>query len=89
MKKTERIKMLRAMETVCRNINDEDVFEHWLTLGVADGDIDGTETDEELEYYIDDDKNFADIMQTFLECMKYANKSGGLYCDSVVSKHSF
>ena len=81
--------MIRAMETVCRNINDEEVFEHWLTLGVADGDIDGTETDEDLECYVDDDKNFADIMQTFLECMKYAHKSGGLYCDKVVSKHSY
>ena len=88
MEMAERIKMLRAMETVCRNINDEEVFEHWLINGVADGDIEEDTKDEELVYYCGD-KVFAAIMQSFLECMKYAHKSGGLYCDKVVSKHNF
>lgn len=29
---------------------------------------------------------FDDLMDTFLWCMKKAYKSGGLYCDNVVSK---
>lgn len=78
--------MIRAMETIARNINDESIFELWLALGVADGDIDEDTTDEDLEIYYEDDDDFADIMDTFLLCMRKAHKSGGLYCDNVVSK---
>ena len=97
MNKVERIKLVKAMEFITRNINDEDVFEDWLRNGVADGDIPygslSIENDdlENLEYYIEDE-SFADIMDTFLVVMKGACKSGGLYCDKVVSgvgnKHS-
>ena len=91
MNTEERIKMVKAMEFICRNINDEEVFEGWLMDGVADGDIEYGTLDiqpddyEDLEYYIED-KHFADLMDTFLHCMKKARKSGGLYCDNVVSK---
>ena len=54
--------------------------------GVADGDIDGKETDEDLGYYCEDE-NFADLMEQFLDLMKSAKKSGGLYCDHVISKY--
>ena len=37
--------------------------------GVADGDIRPDTTDEDLEYYIEDDA-FADLMDTFLHIMK-------------------
>ena len=37
--KEERVKMVKAMEFICRQINDEDVFMGWLMNGVADGDI--------------------------------------------------
>lgn len=84
MNKAERIKLVRAMETVARAINDEDIFECWLIAGVADGDIDDTTTDDELDYYAEDD-NFADLMAEFLICMKRAYKSGGLYFDGVLS----
>lgn len=86
MKLSVRVKMLRAMETIAREVNDEDVFEYWLALGIADGDIDGTETDEDLEYYCDDE-TFADLMETFLDLMVAAKRNGGLYCDGIVSKH--
>lgn len=89
MNKNERIKMVKAMEYIARQINSEDVFYNWLLSGVADEDIDYADLSEEndgiLDYYIDD-KNFAELMQTFLECMKEAHKDGGLYCDGVVSK---
>ncbi|MBO5969940.1 MAG: hypothetical protein J6S14_15740 [Clostridia bacterium] len=74
------------MEYLARCVNDESVFSLWLTFGVADGDIDENTTDEELEDYCDDDTNFADLMDTFLCLMSRAYKSGGLFCDDVVSK---
>ncbi len=93
MKAIERIKMVKAMEYITRQINDEEVFEGWLSCGVADGDIDYGDLsvkDEDLDayglgYYINDEA-FAELMQEFLLTMKCAYKSGGLYCDGVVSK---
>lgn len=85
MKLSRRAKVVRAMETLARCINDEDIFDSWLMLGVADGDINGSEDDEDLEYYCEDD-NFAELMGLFLRLMKRAAKSGGLYEDGVVSK---
>lgn len=89
MNTQERIKMVKAMEYITRQINDEDVLEGWLVSGVADGDIDygdlTAEDDGSMEYYTED-APFADLMDTFLWCMKKAYKSGGLYCDNVVSK---
>lgn len=88
MKKAERIKMVKAMEYIARQINDEEIFEGWLINGVADGDIeygDLSGEDEEFdEYYIEDD-TFKDLMGCFLRRMASARKNGGLYCDGVVS----
>lgn len=81
---SERIKVVRAMETIARCVNDESVFDYWLAMGVADGDITDDTTDEDLECYTDDE-NFADLMSDFLILMGKAGKSGGLYCDGVVS----
>ena len=91
MNKVERIKMIKAMEFIARNLNDEEIFETWLVCGVADGDVPygclTVENDdlEDMEIYIED-VQFADMMDTFLHMMKSACKSGGLYCDKVVSK---
>lgn len=98
MNKVERIKLIRAMEYIARQVNDEEVFEEWLLDGVADGDIeygDLSVHDEDLNeedpwdglgYYVkDDDNTFKNIMTTFLRVMVGAWKSGGLYCDGVVS----
>lgn len=81
-----RAEMVRAMEFIARQVNDEEIFESWLMNGVADGDIDGKETDEDLSYYCEDE-NFADLMERFLDLMENAKESGGLYCDRVVSKY--
>ena len=91
MNAKERKTMVMCMEFIARNINDEEVFEEWLTNGVADGDIiydeiigNFEETRDYVdEYYIEDD-NFRDIMTCFLRRMKLAYLSGGLYCDGVV-----
>lgn len=84
MKKSARLKVLRAMEILARSVNDETVFEEWLIDGIADGDIDGSEDDEDLEYYLDD-STFSTLMETFLHVMARAKKSGGLYVDGIVS----
>ena len=81
-----RANFLRAMETIARAVNDEEVFCRWLLCGVADGDIDEKTTDEDLEYYCED-QVFADIMERFLDLMKAAKKDGGLYYDGVMSKY--
>lgn len=92
MNKIERVKMLKAMEFIARQINDERIFESWLSIGIADGDIPygnfstDTYSVEDLEYYCESD-NFADIMGAFLYCMHrvYITDSG-LYCDEVIDK---
>lgn len=91
MNAIERIKMVKAMEFIARQMNDEEAFEGWLVNGVADGDIEYGTLDvqpddaEDMAVYIEDE-SFADLMDTFLWCMREAQKSGGLYCDNVVSK---
>lgn len=86
MNLSRRTKVVRAMETIARCVNDEEVFYRWLLCGVADGDIDDDTTDEDLEYYCED-KTFADLMERFLDLMTAAKKSGGLYEDKIVSKY--
>ena len=86
MNLSRRAKVVRAMETMARCINDEEVFYRWLLCGVADGEIDDDTTDEDLEYYCED-KTFADLMERFLDLMTAAKKSGGLYEDRIVSKY--
>lgn len=87
MNKKERIEMVRAMETIARNLNDETSFEYWLIYGVADGDINEETKDEDLECYIED-KSFADLMYRFLRTLEIKPKEakGMLYCDCVLSK---
>ena len=86
MNLSRRAKVVRAMETIARCVNDEEVFYPWLLCGVADGDVDDDTTDEDLEYYCED-KTFADLMERFLDLMTAAKKSGGLYEDKIVSKY--
>ena len=88
----ERIKMVKAMEFICRQINDEEVFMYWLTDGVADGDIpygDFSTEDpkhDEAFWYCEDNEHFADLMDTFLRTIRRACKSGGLFCDGVTDQ---
>jgi len=85
----ERTKMVEAMEYICRQLNNENHFESWLMNGVADGDIeygDFAWGNPAAQWYAEDDDNFAELMQLFLNIMARAKKSGGLYCDGVVSR---
>lgn len=87
MNEITRKKVVLAMELLARCVNDEDVFESWLMGGVADGDIPLLSIDVSNvdDYYIED-RPFSELMACFLRVMSDANKSGGLYCDRVVSK---
>lgn len=88
MKREEQMKMVKAMEYIAHQLNDEEIFESWLVDGVADGDIEygdlSAEAGEDMDYYLED-QHFSDLMDTFLRCMYAAKKHGGLYCDRVVS----
>ena len=80
-----RTKVVRSLDDIANLVNDEQVFEYWLLYGVADGDIDDTTTDEELESYCED-STFAELLDDFLTLMSKAKRSGGLYCDGITSK---
>lgn len=81
----ERIEIVKAMDLLCRQINDEEIFMDWLTYGVADGDV-ARGDDDELESYVDDNETFGELLGLFLRVMSRAKKSGGLYADRVLSK---
>jgi len=81
----DRVQLVRAMETLARAVNNESVFMNWLSMGVADGDIKQDTTDDELEWYTEDD-NLSELMDTFLDLMSDAKENGGLYCDGIVNK---
>lgn len=91
MNKDERVKMVKAMEFITRQINDEDIFASWLYNGVADedipyGDLSVHEDDaENFAFYISDEE-FSSMMLLFLRLMTRARKSGGLWCDGVLSE---
>lgn len=88
MNAVERVKMVKAMEFLARQINDEEAFYPWLAIGVADGDIEYGDLDvmnedfENLDYYLDDN-NFRELMGAFLRRMKVACKDG-LCCNGIV-----
>lgn len=90
MSAIDRVKMVKSMEFIIRNLNDESILDAWLMLGVADGDIEygdlSCETNSEnLDYYTDS-KELSYLMKLFLSCMSKAKQSGGLYCDNVLSE---
>ena len=86
MNKKNRAELIRAMDLLARSANDEQVQMLWLAAGVADGDIDCNTTDDDLSCYYEEDEDFSTLMETFLRTMSRAYRSGGLYCDRVVSK---
>lgn len=94
MNTDERIRMIQSMEFIMRNLNAYDDIGGWLSIGVADGDIDYMDFSlnetvrVNLESYIQDD-NFSDLMDTFCSIMRKTTNdgiSGALYCDGIVSR---
>ena len=83
----ERAKTVLAMEHIIRCLNDEEIFESWLYVGVADGDITDDTTVEDIindEYYIED-LNFSELMGLFIRLIAKSKKNGGLYVGGITS----
>lgn len=82
--------MVKAMEFIARQINDEDVLAAWLMFGVADCDIPygdlNENSDVDADIYIEDEA-FAELMGLFLRLMRGAC-ADGLYCDGILSDTS-
>lgn len=79
----ERIEMVWAMDTIARSLNDEDMLDMWLRIGVPDhiGEADS-------DYYAEfiDDDTLKELMRTFQSLMARDYKAnGGFYCDGIVS----
>lgn len=82
-----RADVVRAMDIMISCINDEDIIETWLLIGVADGDIKTDTTNKEIEELgYTDDKTFQELMTLFLKLMDRAGIDG-LYCDRILSGH--
>lgn len=84
MNKTIRKQAVLSMETMVRSINDEYIIDRWLSLGVADGDIQSFDAEQVDDCYIED-KTFKELMTLFLDLMQMAKKDGGLYIDRITS----
>ena len=85
MNKHHRCMVIRAMEIIVHAVNNTKLITQWRVEAIADGDIRPDTTDDDMEYYIEDD-TFAAIMDTFLQVMNNAKADGGLYVDGIVSK---
>lgn len=83
--KPHRVALVRAMDLIARHVNNESAMDGWLMCGVADGDITPDTKDEDLDYYVESDRTFSELMGCFMRTMKRA-EDGGLYCDGVGSK---
>lgn len=82
-----RADIVRAMDLMVYTINDENIIDSWLMVGVADGDIRKETTNEEIdEMGYTSDKNFSELMTVFLRLMNRAG-NGGLFFDGIVSGH--
>ena len=84
MNKTIRKQAILSMETMVRSINDEYIIDRWLSLGVADGDIQSFDVEQVDDYYTED-KTLKELMTLFLDLMIMAKKDGGLYIDKISS----
>lgn len=80
----ERIEVVRAMDLLVRCCNDEDIIIPWLMNAVADGDAEMS--DEYIAEYYCDDNAFRELTECFLRRMQDVVKSGGLYCDGIVTR---
>ena len=72
--------ILRAMDCIALCVNDEEILEPWLMLGIADGDCESMTDEELVDMY---GESLKELFGTFLRLMKRAGKDG-LYAAGVV-----
>ena len=89
----ERMLMVKAMDYVARQLNNEDHLMTWLEIGVADEEIPYGELSltgpidrDPAFWYAENEEHFGELMGDFLKIMARAYKNGGLYCGDVPSK---
>ena len=82
---SERYAIIRSMDMLARQTNNETALEMWFEQGISDGDSDTETSDEMLNDYISDEK-FRDVLDTFLCVMCESYKQGGLSVDGVNSE---
>lgn len=91
MNKIERIKCVKAMEFLARQVKNEAVFPMWSLFGINSGDIEygdldvKKEDENRLSFYIEDEK-FGDLLHLFPAYMDHAQKHGRLLCDGVLGE---
>ena len=79
MNLTERIDTLKALDLIMRGLNDEELFNSWITYGIED-------ECKDYAYYATDE-TFAEMLTLFCSLMKTATKeAGALYFDGIISK---
>ena len=77
-RKLQKAEIVLRMERRMRNINHEGVFMTWLSLGVADGDINEDTTPEEvIEMGYTDADTFYDLVDVYTKLVDRAAKNGG------------
>lgn len=88
--KQARIRVLRAMDTIAKCLNNENSYAWWAYVGIPDGAVNETTKDEDLEWLCDDD-TFSELLLNFCRLfgMSKTMASGFLYCDGVVSAERY
>lgn len=82
----ERIAVIKAMDLIVRSLNDERDILWWLEDGVPDGEINEDTLEEDLQWLVEEDDMFADIMSTFTKIMRRQPVNGAMWVDNVLSK---
>ena len=75
----ERVSLLKAMNTIMLNENDEDFIDTWFCLGVPDN-----ASEEDYESIAEEDAAFIDICKEFMKLMR--NKDNELFLDKIGEK---
>ena len=82
MRIEERVSLLKAMNTIMLNENDEDIINTWLDLGVPDNT-----SEEDYESIAEDDEAFIDICKEFMIFMIFMrNKDNKLFLGKIGEK---
>lgn len=63
--KQARVEILKAMHQYMMNVNDEEAYFHWITLGVPD-----EPSEEDYESIADDESDWEDIVKYFATLIK-------------------
>ena len=81
----QKLKEIKLMDKACRSLNDEDYTMEWLYGGVPDG-----ATEEDYEWFVDEEGEFDRAQDLFIKLMRAAAKDdSGLYeCDEEAYKYA-